>query len=145
MALKSLAEILASKDGEQAYLYILQDPEDEGGVRRSSEDVDQLHELCVEWAKEFVGEDYSAGLMSKLSSDDGRRVLLEYLTQSGDYEELIGTFVDDRAAAHRPLMLDFFIENCDDPGYFDEILTGCADKLSDADKLRLLEKKFGLA
>ena len=140
MTLKTVAEIVATQDAEEAFLFMTKNHDGALVVPPSYAEFDALAALVAPWVKDLGEEDFWVNALIKLSTDDGRRTLLQHSLENG-FGDLIETFADDRVAAHRPLMLDFFIEHCDDPGYFDEMLDRNADNLSDSQKLRLIEDK----
>jgi len=140
---KSVAEVIATQDAEAAFLMAMENTGNQPVPDLKQEERDALSLLAISWAKELSDKDFVVEALNKLTSDDGRRTYLWHLIEEG-CSDLIANFGDDRIAAHRPVMLEIFLERCDDPGYFDEMLDGNAGKLTDDQKLKLLEKKRSL-
>ncbi len=140
---KTVDEIIAAGDAEAAFLLLIADHDTEQGAAPAMDHIGALGELAKSWMgdmHDMEEEEYAVRALVKLSSDEGRRILLSSLMSDG-FHEHIGLYADDRAAAHRPIVFAFFLEHCDDPGYVDEMLENNADILSDAEKLALLELK----
>jgi hypothetical protein len=140
---KTVAEILESNDAEAAFLLLIdtsRDPDIE--IPGLLENLDALEELASPW----IMSAFASGgeTLGRLSSDENRKILLHMVLAGLGFTTLINMFADDRTGAHRPLLLEFFLETCEDPGYFDEMLDANADKLTDDQKLKLLEAKRAL-
>jgi hypothetical protein len=138
---KSVEEILASNDSEAAFL-LLSDPGKGPDVEVPGlfENFDALQKLAMPW-RDDAHEGGGIKILGKLSTDENRRIMLRATIAESGFPTLISMFGDDRVAAHRPLLVEFFLEHADDPGYFDEFLEDQADKLTDDQKLKLLDAK----
>lgn len=140
---KSVAEIIASKDVEAAFLFLISDHDGQPMEIPSGHELEALVQLATPWLRETDEGDSCGPVFAKITTDEGRKIFLLHLTQDG-FGGLIALFGEAEAAAHRPLILEYFLECCDDPGYFDEMLESNAATLSATEKVKLLEVKLSL-
>lgn len=138
---KSVEEIVKTKDGEAAFLLMISnDKGPDVEVPGLFENIEAIQDLAMPWmASAFEGGGIPT--LAKLSSDENRKTLLHSTIAESGFASVIAMIADDRVAAHRPLLVDFFVEFADDPGCFDQLLEDHADKLTDEQKLKLLKKK----
>lgn len=138
---KTVNEILASQDAEAAYLFCITNHEGTPTTPPSREQMVPLGALMMEWIGDFGEDENGAGVLAKLTSDEGRQTFLQSMLDN-EYAmaDLIAIFGDDRAADYRALVLDFFLENCNDPDYLVAMRKHNADKFTDEQKRQLQDR-----
>ena len=138
---KLVADIISSQDGEEAFIAVMQMAEFEEESEVSQHDRKALGELARQWLAGHDKIESTGAVYAMISSDENRkRLILTDVKRSG-FGVLIESFQDEDLRVFYSLFLSVFLEVCDDPGYFDELLDLPTGTLTDAQRLQLLDRK----